>query len=89
MFKISVEVEGMKCPMCEKHTNEAIEKNLQVKKVVSYHKENKTEITSDADISDDKIREAIAETGYTIGAITHEEIKEKKSLFNLLSLKRK
>jgi len=76
MIKITVEVEGMKCPMCEAHTNDAVKEALEVKSVVSSHKENKTEITVENDIPDEKIIEAISKTGYTIGAITREEVKK-------------
>ena len=40
MIKITVEIEGMKCPMCEKHTNDAIKEALDVKSVSSSHKEH-------------------------------------------------
>ena len=81
MIKITIEIEGMKCPMCEKHTNEAISKAFNVSKVTSFHKENKTEILTEADIPDDKLREALADTGYTVGEIAHEEVK--KSIFSI------
>lgn len=83
MIKIMVEVEGMKCPMCEAHTNEAVRESLSVSDVSSSHKDNKTVILSETDISDEKIREALAKTGYTIGEITREEVK-KKGLFSFL-----
>jgi len=62
--------------MCEAHTNDAVKEALEVKSVVSSHKENKTEITVENDIPDEKIIEAISKTGYTIGAITREEVKK-------------
>lgn len=83
MIKITVEIEGMKCPMCEAHTNEAVRENLTVAEVKSSHKENKTTILTDTDIPDEKIREALLKTGYTIGEITREEVK-KKGLFSFL-----
>ena len=76
MIKITIQVEGMMCPMCEKHTNEAIEKTFNVKSVSSSHKENKTEILTETDIPDEKLLEALAKTGYTIGTITREEAKK-------------
>ena len=83
MIKITIEVEGMKCPMCEAHTNEAVTENLTVTEVKSSHKENKTTILTETDIPDEKIREALLKTGYTIGEITREEVK-KKGLFSFL-----
>ena len=81
MIKIIIEVEGMKCPMCEKHTNEAINKLPNIKSVVSSHKENKTEIISETDIPDEVLKEALCKTGYSIGTISREEYKEKKGFF--------
>jgi copper chaperone CopZ len=77
MIKITIEVEGMKCPMCEAHTNEAVKQSLAVSDVSSSHKENKTTILTDIDIPDEKIREVIAKTGYTVGDISREEVKKK------------
>lgn len=76
MIKITVEVEGMKCPMCEAHTNDAIKDAFSIKSVSSFHKENKTEILTENDIPDEKIREALSKTGYSIGDITREEVKK-------------
>lgn len=83
MIKIIVEVEGMKCPMCEAHTNEAVKEAFNVAEVKSSHKDNKTTILTETDIPDEKIREALSKTGYTIGDITREEVK-KKGLFSFL-----
>ena len=83
MIKITIEVEGMKCPMCEAHTNDAIRESLNVADVKSSHKENKTTILTETDIPDEKIREALSKTGYTIGDITRDEVK-KKGLFSFL-----
>ncbi len=82
MVKITIEIEGMKCPMCEAHTNDAIKKAFDVKSVVSSHKENKTVIIAENDISDEKIAKAVSSTGYKIGNITRENTEEKKSFFS-------
>ena len=37
MVKITLEVEGMACGMCEAHVNDAIRKAFPVKKVTSSH----------------------------------------------------
>ena len=79
MYKISMHVEGMMCPMCEKHMNDAIKNGLSVKKVTSSHTEKKTEILSKAPLSEEEVRTAIAETGYQISEFSCEE---KKGLFS-------
>ncbi len=78
MYKITMHVEGMMCPMCEKHMNEAIKK-LDVKKVTSSHADKKTEILSKVSLSEDEVRAAVAETGYQISEFSCEE---KKGLFS-------
>lgn len=44
MFKITVKIDGMMCGMCESHINDAIRKSFAVKKVVSSHTKERTEI---------------------------------------------
>ncbi len=66
MIKTVVEVEGMMCPMCEKHVNEAVLKAFPaVKDVKSSHKEKKTEIESEEPLDEAKLLETIAAAGYT------------------------
>lgn len=82
MKKITVEVQGMMCGMCETHVNDVVRKNFDVKKVTSSHTKNKTEIISENPIDEEKLAEAIKSTGYTVGKITTEDY-EKKSFFSL------
>lgn len=79
MYKISMHVEGMMCPMCEKHMNEAIKKAFDVKKVTSSHTEKKTEILAKKPLAEDEVKTAVAETGYLISEFSCEE---KKGLFS-------
>lgn len=83
MKKITIEVQGMMCGMCETHVNDAVRKNFNVKKVTSSHAKNKTEIISENSIDDEKLAEAIKATGYTVGKITTEDY-EKKGFFSFL-----
>ena len=64
MVKTTVTVEGMMCPMCEKHVNEAILKAFDVKSVVSDHTKNQTVIESEAPLDEAKVLAAINESGY-------------------------
>ncbi len=73
MYKTTVEVTGMMCPMCEKHTNEAIEKAFDIIEVVSNHDENKTVIKSAAKLDEGKLAQVITEAGYKPGAVSVEE----------------
>ena len=79
MYKVTMHVEGMMCPMCEKHMNDAVKKNLDVKKVTSSHQEKRTEILSKIPLSEEEVRNAVAETGYEISEFSCEK---KKGLFS-------
>lgn len=75
MFKITAKVEGLKCPNCEKHANEAIKEAFSVKKVTSSHTDKEMVIISKENLEDEKIIAVIAETGYQVTDITREEYK--------------
>ena len=78
MYKTTMHVEGMMCPMCEKHMNDAIKQNLNVKKVTSSHENKQTEILSVNPLSEDEVKKAVSETGYEISEYSCEK---KKGLF--------
>ncbi len=52
--------------------NEAIKKSLQVEDVKSFHKENRTEIISQAPLDEAAIKAAVDSTGYKLVGITVE-----------------
>lgn len=74
MYKTQVQVDGMMCSMCEAHINDAVRRNLAVKKVSSSRKKKMTEIVSEAPLDEEKVRKAIADTGYIVGNITQKEM---------------
>lgn len=88
MYKITIKIDGMMCGMCESHINDAVRRELNVKKVSSSHTKGQTVITSDRDISDEDIHKAIDPTGYEVISINREEASEaeneKKGLFSKL-----
>lgn len=77
MTKTTVGIEGMMCGMCENHVNEAIRKNFTVKEVSSSHSKNATEIISEEALDEEKLKETIAETGYTLTSIKSEPYEKK------------
>lgn len=81
MLKITLNIEGMKCPNCEKHMNEAIRDNFDVKEVTSSHTNNETVIITANDIDESKLSEIVAEEGYEFKGLTKEPY-EKKGLFS-------
>lgn len=81
MFRITVQVDGMMCGMCESHVNDAVRRAFPVKKVTSSHAKGQTVILTDADIGEDALRSAIGKTGYAVRGIQKEPY-EKKGLFH-------
>ena len=81
MQKITVQVDGMACGMCEAHVNDAVRKAFPVKKVTSSHKKGETIILTETDIGEAALRSAIEATGYTVTAVAKEPY-EKKGLFH-------
>ena len=81
MFKITMHVEGMMCPHCEAHMNDAIKAAFEVKKVTSSHVKKMTEIIASEEISESAILEAVKETGYKVSDIKCVPYKKKFFIF--------
>lgn len=80
MKKISLNVDGMKCGMCESHVNDAVRKAADVKKVRSSHVSGLTEIICDDNTDVDKIVSAIKNDGYDVKEVKVSDF-EKHGLF--------
>lgn len=82
MVKITLNIDGMACGMCEAHVNEAVRKAFTVKKATSSHSKGRTEIIAEVPVDEAKLKGIIEETGYKVLSI-HTEPYEKKgfSLF--------
>ena len=74
MLKIVLEVEGMRCGMCETHVD-------GVKKVKSSHAKGRTEVVAEDSVNTALIKEAIAKQGYGVGRIETQPY-EKHGLFS-------
>lgn len=83
MEKITLEIEGMMCGMCESHINDVIRKKFKIKKVSSSHSKNRTEIISEDKIDENSLKKAISDTGYQVISVTYEPY-VKKGLFSSL-----
>lgn len=77
MVKVTLDIDGMACGMCESHINEAVRKAFAVKKVTSSHTKGKTEIIAEAEIDETELRKVINATGYTVTAIQTEPYEKK------------
>lgn len=65
-----LEIDGMMCPMCESHVNDAIRNNFKVKEVKSSHKTGLTQIQSDEVLDEELLRKAVEETGYKVKSVS-------------------
>ena len=81
MIKITLQVDGMQCGMCEAHVNDAIRRTFPVEKVTSSHSKKQTVILSENDIEEQDLRDAIGKTGYEVLTVTKEPY-EKRGLFS-------
>ncbi len=72
MVKITLEVEGMACGMCESHVNEAVRKAFPVKKVTSSHTKRRTEVIAEAPIEEAALKAAVEATGYSVRSVRTE-----------------
>lgn len=77
MVKITLDIEGMACGMCESHINEAVRKAFAVKKVTSSHTKGKTEIIAETEPGEAELRKVIGATGYTVTAVRVEPYEKK------------
>ncbi len=81
MVKTVLKIDGMMCGMCEAHMNDAIRAAFNVEKVVSSHKKGETEIISENALDEEKIKETVKATGYTLKSVESRPY-EKKTLFS-------
>ena len=72
--KITLQIDGMMCGMCESHINDAIRSNLNVKKLKTSHATGLSEFQTNDVVSDDRLKEIINKTGYKVLEIKREFI---------------
>lgn len=77
MVKITLDVEGMACSMCEGHVSDTVRRAFPVKKVTSSHTKGRTEILAEAPIDEEALKAAVSATGYTVRAVRTEPYEKK------------
>lgn len=82
MIEITMNVDGMRCGMCESHVNDAVRKACTVKKVTSSHAKGKTVVIAEDNVNVDAIVKAIAAQGYKVTDVTTKPY-EKRGLFGI------
>lgn len=83
MLKITMEIDGMMCGMCESHINDAIRREFKVKKVTSSHTKRQTVILTEKPLDEDKLRKVIDETDYKVMSIETVEEEKRGGLLGL------
>ena len=81
MQEYTLKIEGMMCGMCEAHINDTIRKVVpDAKKVSASHKKGIATFLSEESLSDEQLKKAIEDTGYTCTEVNSETY-VKKGLF--------
>ncbi|MBO5520440.1 MAG: cation transporter [Eubacterium sp.] len=81
MIRTTVQIEGMACGMCEAHIADTIRKIIpEAKKLKVSHKKGTAVFMTETGPDEEKLREAIAATGYGVQGIMQEPY-EKHGLF--------
>lgn len=83
MVKITVNIEGMSCGMCEAHINDAVRNAFTVRKVTSSHTKKETVILAEREIPEPELRKVIEKAGYDVISVSREPY-EKKGLFGAM-----
>ena len=85
MFRTTIKIDGMMCPMCEAHVNGALRKEFpEIKKIRSSHSKGETVIISENEYSEDKLREILDPSGYKV--ISSESIPYNKKLISIFGI---
>ena len=77
MIQTTLGIEGMACEMCEAHINETIRKNFSVKSAKADRRKKRCVCVSEAELDEEALRKAIAETGYELTSVTSEPYQKK------------
>ena len=72
--KITLQIDGMMCGMCESHINDAIRSNLNVKKLKTSHATGLSEFQTNDVVSDEILKDIINKIGYKVLEIKREYI---------------
>lgn len=77
MFKVTMNIDGMVCGMCETHINDAVRAAFKVKKVSSSHSRACTEIITEQLPDEESLRSVVEKTGYKVLDIRSEPYEKK------------
>lgn len=72
MVKLTLNIDGMMCGMCESHLCETVRKAWPDAKVHASHRKGTMEIIRQEDLSDEDLHRVLDPTGYRLKKIAHE-----------------
>lgn len=75
MFKYTIKINGMKCPHCEAHMDEALKAKYNVKKVKSSHEEKQTILVTEDEVNEADLKQVVTDAGYKYVSFTKEPYK--------------
>ena len=80
MIKTTIKIKGIMCENCVAHVNETIRNEFDINKVTTSKENGISEVISDNELSEEKLREVISREGYEVTEVMSEPY-EKKGLF--------
>ena len=90
MYKIDIEIDGMMCGMCEAHVADVIRKTVNdARKVAVSHTKGTAVFLTEEKPDEDKIKDAIDATGYTVMSMKCDIYRKKNIYVNFVSQTRK
>lgn len=82
MVRITVDIDGMVCGMCEAHINGAVRNAFRVKKVTSSHTKKQMVILAEQDIPEQELKNVVVKAGYDVVSVNSKPY-EKKGLLSV------
>lgn len=80
MVKTTIKIKGIMCENCVAHINETIKKEFDINKVTTSKDIGISEVISDNELSEEKLREVISREGYDVTEVTSEPYEKKRLL---------
>lgn len=69
MEKITIDIEGMMCPKCEKHVEEALMCIDGIKKAKASFKKCEAVISCEKEVAPENLKQAVEEAGYKFNGV--------------------
>ncbi len=79
MKKVIIGIEGMRCPHCEAHVRDALNKAYNPRSIKVSHVDKNAILNVESSINEEEVKSIVKEAGYTVTSF--EEKEEKKGFF--------